>query len=116
MVAGEVVGIASGDSFGADLVGVNDVAAGLLLAVEQRLDGVFNLSSGVRTTIGGAAREIVRLAGLDAALVRIEAETGDADIGFPAVDCTPLKSFGYSPTELGHVLAEIIDREAAARG
>ncbi len=115
LLAGEPVHIESGDRFGADLVSAPDVAAGLLLAVEQRLHGTFPLSSGQRTTLGAAARQMAMMAGRPDSLVRIETSRDIGDDGFPAVDCGHLVERGYRPRELTAVLEEIISRARLER-
>jgi UDP-glucose 4-epimerase len=111
LLAGEDVRIANGDHFGADLVGAMDVVEGLLLAVDHRLEGRYNLSSGTRTSIGEAARLLATIAGLPESRVQIEGIPSSGDAGFLAVDCARLVAHGYQPRELALVLHDIVFRE-----
>jgi nucleoside-diphosphate-sugar epimerase len=111
LLSGNLVNIAHNDCFGADLISAADVAKGLLLAVNQQLQGTFHLSSGRRTSIGTAAYKLCEIAGVPNTLVCIQRSEGEGDEGFPAVDCGPLLQLGYEPRMLTETLQEIIVRE-----
>ena len=116
LLGGQKVQILHGDSFGADLVGMHDVVAGLHLAAKLRLGGVYNVSSGRRTTIGTAAREMIRLARLDPSLLTVEGESAGGDPGFHAVVCDELMALGYKPTPLYEVLLGLLSGPAPENG
>jgi nucleoside-diphosphate-sugar epimerase len=104
---GDNVSIAGGDVFGADFVDCEDVCRGLLLVVEKRLSGVYNLSSGQRTTLRDAITEIGRVLGCSADKVqRVEAGK-NLDRGFPAVNCDRLRDCGYTPSLPAETLRRI---------
>ncbi len=108
ILSGGPVEIANGDSFGADFVSARDVASGLMLAFEHRLTGVYNLSSGSRTSLGQAARQMAQLAGESPNIIKVIERSDNHDDGFPPADCSPLKQFGYCPTNISVVLSEMV--------
>jgi nucleoside-diphosphate-sugar epimerase len=105
---GEHIRLDNGGAFGADLVANRDVAAGLLLAFEKGLDGVYNLSSGTRTSLLTVVQELLTLTGRASDAVEILPPTVGADTGFPPVNCDRLRLLGYSPTPLKHALGELL--------
>lgn len=114
LAAGESVTIHDDGAFGADFVPTGDVVAGLLLAAEKGLTGVYNLSSGQRTLLLDMARDLARLTGRAADAVHIVPASGKADAGFPAINCARLRAQGYQPTPRAEALARLV-RQAAAR-
>jgi nucleoside-diphosphate-sugar epimerase len=51
LASGQQIQIQDGAAFGADFIDCDDVCKGLLLAVEAKLNGAYNLSSGKRTEL-----------------------------------------------------------------
>jgi UDP-glucose 4-epimerase len=95
-----------------DFVYVNDIAAGIMLAVkagdERGLSGTFNLATGRSISINELAKNMVKIFGLD-----LEPEYGperEGDVKFAQVDISRAKdALGYSPAgKLEEVLAELL--------
>jgi nucleoside-diphosphate-sugar epimerase len=106
--SGATIRLDNGGLFGADLVANSDVAAGLLLALEGGLDGVYNLSSGKRTSLAAVAHELLDLTARDASAVEILPQAMASDIGFPPVNCDRMRSLGYEPTPLRQALGALL--------
>ena len=97
LIAGETVTIARHGAFGADLVHLDDVIAAFLLAVDQSLEGIWNVSSGQRKLLVDIAADLALFAGRDAAsAVKVERD-GEPDCGFPAINCNKFLAVGYCP-------------------
>lgn len=107
---GETVRIDDGAAFGADFIDCYDVSAGLLLAVEARLQGVFNLSSGIRTELIDAVLYLANKLGRPPQSIEMVHASAAPDTGFPAINCDRLRSYGYAPTPLDDVLDAIAAR------
>jgi UDP-glucose 4-epimerase len=95
-----------------DFVYVNDIAAGIMLAVkagdERGLSGTFNLATGRSISINELAKNMVKIFGLD-----LEPEYGperEGDVKFAQVDISKARdALGYSPAgKLEEVLAELL--------
>lgn len=110
IAGGETVHVDGGAAFGADFVDCADVAAGLLLAVDEQLQGAFNLSSGVRTELIDALSELAKILGYPAETIKIAASARAADIGFPAVNCDRMRRYGFRPKPLAELLEAIAAR------
>ncbi|MEL7197062.1 MAG: NAD(P)-dependent oxidoreductase [Pseudomonadota bacterium] len=92
--------------YGADFVALNDVAAGLLLAAEKRLEGDFNLSSGERHTLEDLAHTIAKVCSVPVS-INESGPHGAPDKGFPAIACSKLSGCGYNPTALPDIIARM---------
>ena len=57
--------ITGDDSVKRDYVYVDDAVSGIILAVEARQSGIFNIGSGKGTTVAQLSREVARAAGID---------------------------------------------------
>ena len=97
---GETVTLAAKGAFGADFVHVDDVAEGFRLTLRRDAEGIFNLSSGVRTDLAKVARLLVATLGVDGDLVVLR-DDGSSDSGFAAVSSAKLQALGFAPTALG---------------
>ncbi|WP_435418778.1 NAD(P)-dependent oxidoreductase [Parerythrobacter aurantius] len=97
--------------FGADFVSLDSVVQGLLIAVTRRLQGDFNLSSGIRHTL----QEVLALV---AAEVGYEPKVEYRDLpcprdrGFPAIECDLLRSEGYLPEPLELLISRMVGNVA----
>ncbi len=110
---GEPAGIQS-PSYGADFVALADVVAGLLLACEKELTGVFNLSSGRRVTLGEL--EAIALREVTGTTPDIPADPGPGgESGYAAVDCSRLAACGYRPTPIERIVANVLQDVPRAR-
>lgn len=113
LVAGEQVMIAGHGSFGADFVHVDDVVAALLIAVDQELEGVWNVSSGQRRLLLDVAADLATFAGQHpSSAVKVEHE-GEHDFGFPAINCDKLVSAGYRPMTYAEMIQDLINKAQA---
>jgi nucleoside-diphosphate-sugar epimerase len=108
LVTGKPVQIADGAAFGADFIACDDVCQGLLLAVEAKLNGIYNLSSGKRTELLDVVLELARQLGSASDAIQMVHVDHAPDIGFPAINCDRLRNFGFTPKPLSHVLAQIV--------
>ena len=99
VLAGQDPGV-DNPEYGSDFVALGDVVRGLQIACENGLEGIFNLSSGRRTTLG----EIVELAsgGDTKPAATMSASGGDA--GFAAADCSRLAANGYAPMSIDQLV------------
>lgn len=107
---GEPVRIDDGAAFGADFIDCDDVSAGLLVAVEARLQGVFNLSSGERTELIDAILYLVKKLGRPPESIEMIHANSAPDTGFPAINCDRLRSYGFMPKPLEDVLDVIASK------
>lgn len=105
----ETVVLTHGGSFGADLVSVGDVCDALFLLLRVEASGVYNVGSGVRTTIANLAARLCRLTETDPAQVSGEAAVGEGDPGFPALDIRKIGRLGYRPGDLDEGLHSLLD-------
>ncbi len=106
MTLGNEIITLTNPEYGADFVSLCDVAEGLLIAVQKRLEGEFNLSSGERYTLEDMVHTIANVCAVP---VRIN-ESGPhraLDNGFPAIDCSRLSAHGYNPTTLPDTFADM---------
>ncbi|MEM6909029.1 MAG: NAD(P)-dependent oxidoreductase [Pseudomonadota bacterium] len=92
--------------YGADFVALQDVARGVLLAVEEKLSGEFNLSSGERQTLEDIVDTVAAVTGT-AVQVNESGPHGALDRGFPAIDCAKLAEHGYEPSSLGQTIEQL---------
>lgn len=106
---GRPVTLQNGGRFGADFVHVDDVVTALMLVIGQHAEGPFNVGSGVRTTIGGLAQILVALTSQDAALIRLEAKSGDRDSGFSALSIARIRALGYVPRNISAGLSSMVE-------
>lgn len=110
LTAGEAVTIDRQGRFGADFVDVEDIVTGLLLATDQSLEGVWNVSSGQRRLLVDIAADLALFSGQDISESVIIDNGGDPDPGFPAINCSKLKSIGYEPTTYPEMLDRLLAR------
>lgn len=105
--AGQGVALVNGGRFGADFVHVRDVAGAILMVLEHRGEGPYNVGGGVRVTV----REIVELllaeTGARADLVEAVSVAGD-DAGFPALNLDRLRGLGYDPVPFAQGLRQML--------
>jgi len=112
---GEAVTVTN-PAYGADFISLDSVVRGLMIAVTRRLEGEFNLSSGMRHTL----QEIVALIGAQLGrepVLELCDAPGVPDKGFPAIDCNRLQVEGYRPEGLDDLiirLAKHLVRDPAA--
>lgn len=104
--AHEPVQLQGGGRFGADFVHVEDVSNALLLLIEHRADGAFNVGSGERTTLASLAQIIASLCGAPEYLIQVGSPSSDPDLGFAALDCSRLRALGYAPRSIAEGLME----------
>jgi nucleoside-diphosphate-sugar epimerase len=107
LAAGHQVRIEDGAAFGADFIDCDDVCQGLLLAVEAKLNGVYNLSSGQRTELLDIVLELAQNLGRASDAVEMVHVDHAPDTGFPAINSDRLRSYGFTPKPLSDVLARI---------
>jgi nucleoside-diphosphate-sugar epimerase len=116
LAAGQQVHIADGAAFGADFIDCDDVCQGLLLAVEAKLNGVYNLSSGKRTELLDIILELAQNLGRGSDAIQMVHADRAPDTGFPAINSDRLRSYGFAPKPLSDVLARIAaDAKAKAK-
>lgn len=101
------VQIQDGAAFGADFIDCEDVCAGLLLAVETELNGVYNLSSGQRTELIDILIKLAEILGRPSDAIQMVHANRAPDTGFPAINSDRLQSFGFKPKPLQAVLQRI---------
>ena len=101
------VQIQDGAAFGADFIDCEDVCAGLLLAVETELNGVYNLSSGQRTELIDILIKLAEILGRPSDAIQMVHANRAPDTGFPAINSDRLQSFGFEPKPLQAVLQRI---------
>lgn len=111
--AGAQIRLANGGSFGADFVDVADVSAAVSSFLANGTGGPFNIASGERTTVRQAAEILVGLTGCGEDRLIVEPET-EPEIGFPRMDISKAREFGFAPTDLRKGLAELVDWVAAS--
>lgn len=104
---GRPVILQDGGRFGADFVHVDDVVAALMLVIGQRAEGIFNVGSGVRTTIRKVTQTLVGLIGQNGARIQIDAKSNDGDRGFSALSIARLSALGYTPRDIFSGLASV---------
>lgn len=101
------VQIQDGAAFGADFIDCEDVCAGLLLAVETELNGVYNLSSGQRTELIDILIKLAEILGRPSDAIQMVHANRAPDTGFPAINSDRLQSFGFKPKPLQAILQRI---------
>lgn len=109
LLAREEVRLAAGGAFGADFVEVGDVARALRLALERRLDGIYNVGSGCRSTMREIAESLADLTGAPRHLIRVEPGSEEAGAGFPALDIGKIEAAGHRPTPLRDGLGALVE-------
>lgn len=94
----------------ADFVYIDDIVSATLKSIDKKSTGIFNIGSGVRTTLLEVANVIVDILNINKELINIEPLQGDANIkGYPALDCTKArKLWNYSPTSFKDGIKRII--------
>jgi nucleoside-diphosphate-sugar epimerase len=107
LAAGQQVHIEDGAAFGADFIDCDDVCQGLLLAVEAKLNGAYNLSSGQRTELVDIVLELAKNLGRASDAIQMIHADRAPDTGFPAINSDRLRSYGFTPKPLSDVLARI---------
>ena len=107
LALGNQIQIEDGAAFGADFIDCDDVCRGLLLAVEAKLNGIYNLSSGNRTELLDIMLELAKNLGQTADAIQMVHVDHAPDIGFPAINSERLRSYGFAPKPLSDVLARI---------
>ena len=109
LLAGETVELAGNGLFGVDFVTVTDVSRAISLVLEHRAEGIYNIGSGVRTTIVALTEQLCELTGTpqQAIILRDTGETRDH--GFAAPDITAISNLGFAPTALSDGLRELVD-------
>lgn len=107
LAKGIPVQIQDGAAFGADFIDCEDVCAGLLLAVETELNGVYNLSSGQRTELIDILLKLAEILGRPSDAIQMVHANRAPDTGFPAINSDRLQSFGFEPKPLQAVLQRI---------
>lgn len=110
LAQGNPVKIQDGAAFGADFIDCSDVCAGLLLAVETRLNGVYNLSSGKRTELIDIVMKLAELLNCPPDAIQMVHANRPPDSGFPAINSDRLQNFGFMPKPLADVLQRIAER------
>lgn len=92
-----------------DLIGVEDIAAGLIhLAMRPELTGVFNLGQGIATSVQELAQEILRLTGSASRLRHEPPRPGEIRHSVASVD--RIRATGWTPaTSLSAGLASTVD-------
>lgn len=107
LAQGQTVKIQDGAAFGADFIDCEDVCVGLLMAVETRLTGVYNLSSGKRTELIDIIMQLGEMMGCAPDAIQMVHANRPPDTGFPAINSDRLQSFGFAPKKLEDVLHRI---------
>jgi nucleoside-diphosphate-sugar epimerase len=113
LAADKQITIDDGAAFGADFVDCDDVCEGLMLAVQTKLCGICNLSSGERTELLDVVLALAQNLGKSPDSIKMAHVDHAPDTGFPAINCDRLKSYGYRPTPLSQVLDRIAANAAA---
>ena len=108
LLGGRPVVLANAGRFGADFVAVGDVARALKLFLENERAGIFNIGSGLRSTMAEVAAQLAGLTGAAPGLIEAQDALDAADIGFPALDIGKAKACGYRPTPLAEGLSELV--------
>lgn len=103
---GERIVLANSE-YGADFVSLADVVKGLILTAERKLEGDFNLSSGVRSELP----QLIEMIGRRLSRTPL-VEQGDTqapkDKGFPAIDNSRLRAHGFLAEPLDAVLDRLV--------
>jgi nucleoside-diphosphate-sugar epimerase len=107
LASGQQIQIQDGAAFGADFIDCDDVCKGLLLAVEAKLNGAYNLSSGKRTELLDIVLELAQNLGRGPEAIQMIHADRPPDTGFPAINSDRLQSYGFAPKSLSDVLARI---------
>lgn len=110
LARGNPVKIHDGAAFGADFIDCEDVCLGLLLAVETRLNGVYNLSSGKRTELIDIVMKLADFLNCPPDAIQMVHANRPPDIGFPAINSDRLQNFGFMPKPLADVLQRIAQK------
>ncbi|MDJ0978680.1 MAG: NAD(P)-dependent oxidoreductase [Erythrobacter sp.] len=95
----------SNPEYGADFIALDDVVQGLLIIIDQKLEGDFNISTGKRRTLLQIV-DIIAQRLKKSPQLRGVGETQTKDQGFPAIDCSRLRQRGFA----AQPLAKVIDR------
>ena len=104
------INLNEGGRHAADFVYVDDIVNATLKSIDRKSTGVFNIGSGVRTTLLEVANMIVDILNVNRDLINIKPPLGDAIIqGYPALDCTKAhRQWGYSPMSIKDGLQKMI--------
>jgi UDP-glucose 4-epimerase len=105
--AGGTLDVADGGSATADFVSASDVVWLALAAARQGKPGVYNVGSGVASSILDLARAVADVFPDRQPRIRIQAPDAAASVSFPALDITKAnQEWGYSPRTLSEGLAQ----------
>jgi UDP-glucose 4-epimerase len=105
----QAIDLEDGGSFGADFVLASDVAEAILLLESSRKKGIWNVGSGMHSTILEIATTLAGLTNADPSLLRIEPKASLEPQGFPAIDIDKIRSEGFAPTPLHAGLRTVVD-------
>ncbi|MEM1202379.1 MAG: NAD-dependent epimerase/dehydratase family protein [Acidobacteriota bacterium] len=99
-----------------DFVHVSDAVRGYQSVIEAGDDGgIYNLASGVATSIGGALERLQKLSGVEAEIRRDESRVRVVDIPLLQGNCGRLRALGWTPSSnLDDALRDLW-RETVAR-
>ena len=78
-----------------DYISVDDVAEGIVLLLEKRIQGIFNLSTGIGTSVRQMAETFRELS--DYRVEIVDRTTEKEDISRIVLDCGKLNSLGFYP-------------------
>lgn len=107
--AGRTIQLSGSGRYGADFVFVEDVVAAFLAALERPVSGVYNIGSGVRTTIAELATSITRRLG-GTVQVSADGEDSPGAQGFAPLDIQKARAdLGYAPTPIAEALSRTIE-------
>lgn len=118
LAAGAPIEVHDGGRYTVDLVHVEDVVSAALLAAKARDDGIFNVGSGVVSTILEVARTMLELFGAQPTAMNVgPVRDGDPPLGFAGLDTGRAGSLlGYAPRSLRAGLRDYLLAEGRIAG
>ena len=111
LLGGAPVRLSNGGGFGADFVAIGDVGAVVEMMLAKSAAGIsniFNVGSGVRTTMLELAHKLADLIGASPDLIELTDGGEVADEGFASLDISRVMTMGFAPTSLHEGLSELV--------
>jgi nucleoside-diphosphate-sugar epimerase len=108
LLDGNKITLVNDGCFGADFATVSDVSAALLSSIGSNASGSINIGSGRRTTIRRIVELLLEHSERDwSAVENVTVEKSDK--GFPALDISKAKLFGYQATSIEIGVKALVD-------
>lgn len=108
LLEGNSITLVNDGCFGADFATVSDVSAALLLLIESNASGPINIGSGRRTTVRRIVELLLEHSDRDWSAVE-NVTVKKPDKGFPALDISKAKLFGYQATSIEIGVKALVD-------